>query len=283
MIGTLLSFTALAVSARELSNNMDTLELLFFRTLVGFVIMAAVVGRSGLASVRTRRLGGHALRNTIHFGGQYAWFLGLTLLPLADLFALEFTTPIWTAILAVLILGERLNRGRIAAIVLGFLGILIILKPGLEIVNAPSLIVIASAMFFAGTHTVTKLLTATESTVTILFYMFLMQLPLTFVLSLFVWTAPRLADLHWIIAVGATSVAAHYCLTNAFKLADASFVIPVDFLRLPLVAVVGFALYGEAIEITIFLGAAVIVAGSYYNIRHENARLKEKEKETRGR
>ncbi len=267
MSGTLVSFALMAVAVRELSDTMQSFEILFFRSLVGLVIVLILVLRRGPGSVRTSRPGLQIIRNVVHFGGQLGWVYGIALLPLAEVTAIEFTTPVWTAILAVLFLGEKLNRGRVVAIVLGLSGILVILRPGIEIVQLAALIVLASAICFASTHIFTKKLTVTDTPLAILFYMTVVQLPLGLVPALTGWVPPTLADAPWLVALGASALTAHYCLARAFRLADATIAVPMDFLRLPLVAFVGFLLYAEEFEVAVLAGAVLIFAGNYYNIR----------------
>jgi len=270
MGGALVSFSAMAIAARELLRTMGSFEILFLRSLVSLVIVLAVLPRFGTGVLRTQMFGVHFVRNLLHFGGQYAWVYAIAMLPLATVFAIEFTMPVWTAVLAMLILGERLNRGRIVMLVLGLAGILVILKPGFAIVQPAALAMLAGAFAYASTNIATKRLAAKESAYSILFYMSAIQLPLGFVLALPQWVTPGIAELPWVIAIGAMGLSAHYCITRALRIADAMVVVPIDFLRLPLIAVVGMVFYGEPLEGTILIGAAVIFAGTFYSIRRES-------------
>jgi drug/metabolite transporter (DMT)-like permease len=270
MGGALLSFSLMAVAVRELLRTMGFFEILFLRSLVSFVLVLAVLPRFGLGVLHTRRFGLHVVRNVLHFGGQYAWVYAIAMLPLATVFAIEFTMPVWAAVLAVLTLGERLNRGRIVMLALGLAGVLIILRPGFGIVQTAALVMLAGSFAYASTMIATKRLSENDSAFAILFYMSAIQLPLGFIPALPGWVVPTLADLPWIIAVGAAGLSAHYCVTRAVRIADAMLVIPIDFLRLPLIAVVGMLFYGEPLEFSIMLGAAVIFAGTYYSIRRES-------------
>lgn len=270
MGGALLSFSLMAVAVRELLRNMGSFEILFLRSLVSFVLVLAVLPRFGLGAVRTRRFGLHVARNVLHFSGQYAWVYAIAMLPLATVFAIEFTMPVWTALLAIPILGERLNRGRTVMLVLGIAGILIILKPGFGAVQPAALVMLAGSFAYASTMIATKRLSESDSALAVVFYMSVVQLPLAFVPALPGWVAPTLVDLPWIFAIGAAGLSAHFCLTRAFRIADATLVVPIDFLRLPLIAVVGMLFYGEPLELSIMLGAAVIFAGTYYSIRRES-------------
>jgi len=270
MGGALLSFSAMAISVRELLASMGNFEILFLRGLVSLLILLAILPRFGLATLRTRRFGLHVLRNLLHLGGQYAWVLAISMLPLATVFAIEFTMPVWTALLAIPLLGERLNRGRIVMLVLGLAGILVILRPGVGVLQPAALVMLAGSFAYALTMICTKRLTREDSTIAVVFFMAVIQLPVTLVPALSSWTAPTLADLPWILIVGTGSLTAHLCLTRAVRVADAALVVPIDFLRLPLIAVVGAIFYGEPIEFTIMVGAAIIFAGTWYSIRRES-------------
>jgi len=270
MGGAVLSFSVMAVAVRELLRTMGSFEILFLRSLVSLVIVLAILPVFGWQALRTQRFGLHVVRNVLHFGGQYAWVYAIGMLPLATVFAIEFTMPIWTAVLAMLILGERLNRGRAVMLALGLVGILIILKPGFAEVSPAALVMLAGSFAYASIMIVTKRLSQSDSALAILFYMAAIQVPLGFFPALPGWVTPGLADLPWVIAVGASGLVAHFCMTRAFRIADAMIVVPIDFLRLPLIAGVGMLFYGEPLEFSILLGAAVIFAGTYYSIRRES-------------
>lgn len=272
MVGTLLSFSLMAIAVRELLDTMGTFEVLFFRSLVGLALVLAVVPRFGFAALGTRKFGIHVVRNVLHFGGQFAWVFAIGLLPLATVFAIEFTMSVWTAVLAAAVLGERLNRGRLVMLVLGLVGTLIILRPGFGFVHPAALVMLAGAFAFATTMVATKRLSGTDSPLVVLFYMSAIQLPLGLLPALAQWVAPTLADVPWILGVGASGYSAHYCMTRAFRLADATLVVPLDFMRLPLIALVGFLFYGEAVELATMLGAAVIFSGTYYSVSRESRR-----------
>ena len=274
MGGAVLSFLIMAIAVRELSDTMNTFEILTLRSIVGLAITFAFVMRFGWHEIRTERLKLHLVRNVFHFGGQFGWFLGISLLPLATVFTLEFTIPVWAAMLAVIVLRERLHHARIIAIICGFGGVLIIMKPGAEVVDLASLIVVGAAFGYAVSYITTKPLVVTDSPLAILFYMNLMQLPFGLVPAIFTWVQPTTNDVLWIVLVGVTALTAHYCVTRAFQVADTLTVIPLDYLRMPLVAVIGYVFYQESFELTLFAGAIVIIAGNYYNIRYEAILIK---------
>lgn len=272
MLGAVLSFALMAVAVRELLRHMDVLQILALRTLVTLLIVCATIPRHGLAPLRTRRLPIHASRAVVHLGGQFCWMYALGALTLATVFAIEFTMPVWAAILAALFLGERLNRGRIVQLVLGLAGIAVILRPGFGEFHPAALIMVLGSMLYASSMIFTKHLSASDSALTVIFWMSAIQLPLTFALAAPVWVAPVLADLPWIVAVGSGSFIAHYSMTRAMKLADATVVTPIDFIRLPLIAVVGALVYGEPFDPIVIAGAAVIFAGTYYSLSRETLR-----------
>ena len=275
MTGALLSFSAMAVSIRALAGTLTVMEILAVRSGLGLIVMAGVAAvRPELrATIVTPRIALHLVRNTVHLGGQYLWAMSLLLLPLATVFSLEFTTPAWTLLLAVPVLGERMTASRIGAVALGLLGVLVILRPGLAGFQPAALLVLAAAVCFAVTLILTKKLTRTDSTFAIIFWMNLIQTPLALVPSdpLF---ALKLSGGQIVaaLAVGASGLASHYCLTNAFRSGDASVVVPLDFMRIPLIAVVGWWLYDERLDVLVFVGAGLIITGILWNLRSEATR-----------
>ena len=205
---------------------------------------------------------------TCSISGQYGWFYAVGVISLAEVFALEFTTPIWTALLAFLFLKERLTVPRVAAIVLGFVGILLITRPGVEVIHPAAFAVLGAAIAYAVSYTMVKSLTATESPLTILVYMTVVQLPLSLAFSVDGWIWPSSTMWPWIVAVGLSGLCAHYCMARAFQQADAMLVVPLDFLRLPLIAAVGFFYYGEALNPWVLGGAVLVFAANFLNIRY---------------
>jgi len=269
MSGAVLSFSTMAVAARELLAHMGPFQILFVRSLVMMAIVLVIVAQATDAVTSTRRLPLHVLRNVIHFGGQYCWVFAIGALPLATVFAIEFTMPVWTAILAALILKERLTRNRIVMLVLGLAGVLIILRPGFGLFHPAALVALAASLFYAGNMIATKRLSSTDSPLAVLFWMSVVQTPLSLLAALPGWVSPPISQLPWMILIGAGSYTAHYCMTRAFKLADAMVAVPIDFVRLPLIAVVGALFYDEAFDPLIIVGAAVIFAGTYYSLSRE--------------
>jgi len=269
MVGSLASFVLMTVAARQLSGRLGTFEILFLRSFVALVVLVALRPRLGAGAFATRRLGLHVARNLIHFCGQYAWVWGIAITPLAVVTAIEFTSPVWVALLAALILGERLTPPRWTAIAGGIAGILLIAHPGASAFGAGALIVLVGAFCFAAAILAVKALLRTDRVTAVVFYMSLIQLPLGLAGALFAWVWPAPADLPWVLAIGVTSLTAHYSMGRALSLADASFVLPIDFLRLPLIAVVALLSYGESIDGWTVAGALLIFAGNYWSVRAE--------------
>jgi drug/metabolite transporter (DMT)-like permease len=245
------------------------------RSACGLAIMLAILAiwpsRSHDLSVRRIRL--HAVRNTLHFASQIGWALSVTLLPLATVFALEFTMPAWVAIFAVPLLGERMTLVRASSIAVCFAGVLVIVRPGLGSFQPAVLIILATAVAFALVGISTKKLISSESSFAILFWMNLMQLPMNFAGSdagfIFRLDGSMIAPLLGIAIGGLTT---HFCLTNAFRHGDATIVVPLDFLRVPAIAAVGWLLYAERVDAPVFAGAGLIIAGVVWNLRAEVVR-----------
>ncbi len=212
----------------------------------------------------------HFFRNIFHFAGQYGWFLGIGLLPLAEVFALEFTAPIWTLIIAGIFLDEKINSRKLLAVIFGLLGVLVITKPGIEVIDAASFVVLGAAVCFAVTLVCTKSLSSSESPVLILFYMSLIQLPIGLVLAISTWVWPTPEQWLWSFIIGFTALSAHYCLSKAMQYAEVSMVVTVDFLRLPLIALVGVFLYAEEFEISLLLGGLLMVIGNLISLSRQS-------------
>lgn len=273
MIGAIVSFTAMAIAGRELAGEHDTFEIMTYRSLIGFVIVIAVAGRAGtLGQIGRRRLGLHTIRNAFHFAGQNLWFYAITAAPLAQVFALEFTTPIWATLMAPFILGERLTLMRTLSAVLGFIGILVVAQPGAGFALSPGLTAAGlAAVAFAATALTTRLLTRTESITCILFYLTVIQAALGLATAGFDGdiALPSASSAPWLAVVGCSGLLAHFCMTKALGMAPAAVVMPIDFARLPIIALVGVMLYGESLNWPVLLGAAIIFAANYLSISSE--------------
>ena len=269
MMGAVVSFSCMAVGGRSVSFELDTFEIMMFRSFVGFIVVAGFAKMLGtLSEVKYDRLGTHALRNVFHFAGQNLWFYALTLIPLAQVVALEFTSPLWVLVLSPLFLGERLTRIRVIAAICGFVGVLIVARPSPETISVGMISAAIAAIGFAGTMILTKRLTRTQSLTCILFWMTAMQAVLGIVCAGYDGdiAVPSLPSVPWLVLIGLAGLCAHFCLTKALTLAPATVIVPVDFLRLPVIAIIGLTLYAEPLDIFVILGAIIIFGANYANI-----------------
>ncbi|MFY2826372.1 DMT family transporter [Ruegeria sp. MALMAid1280] len=273
MTGAIASFSSMAIAGRELSITHDTFEIMFYRSLVGICVVALILSLTGKwHQVSTHRLGLHGIRNLMHFTGQNLWFYAVSVIPLAQVFALEFTQPIWVILLSPLLLKERLTPVRVLSALIGFAGILIVARPGAVPLGAGVLTAALSAVFFALTTISTKTLTRFASIGCIMFWLTVMQAILGLIAAGIDGqiALPTLATIPFLLLVGLAGLLAHYCITNALAIAPATVVVPFDFARLPTIAVVGMILYHEPLDHWTLLGAAVIFSGIFMNVQAEN-------------
>ena len=216
MLGALTSFCSMAEGARELNGKIDTFQILFYRSVIGLIVISCIIASTRNQKLfYSRRIRLHGVRNIFHFAGQYGWFLGISLLPLTQVFALEFTVPLWTALIACFFLNEKLTLRKVLAIALGILGVIVIVQPSIEIVDYASLVVLGAAICYSISHVSRKSLSSTESPLTILFLMCLIQLPIGLSFSLLNWKNPASMQWGWITVIGITALSAHYCMTKA--------------------------------------------------------------------
>lgn len=270
MLGSVISFTAMAAAARHVQSVHDSFEVLMTRSAIGFVLVLAYgAARGQLGQVSRRNLSGHFLRNIVHFTGQNLWFIALTMIPMAQVFALEFTSPLWVILLAPLFLNESLSRGRLAAAGLGFLGVLIATRPNPTDLHPGILVGLGAAVCFACVSILTKRLTRGTPVIGILFWLTFMQFFFGLIAAAHDGTItwPTDQTLPWLALIGLCGVTAHLSLTTALSLAPASYVMPVDFLRLPVIAVVGALAFNEPLDPWVLAGGAVIFAGIWLNLR----------------
>jgi drug/metabolite transporter (DMT)-like permease len=269
MIGSITSFTAMAVSARQINFDLDSFEIMLYRSLTGLLIIAAAISLTGKwPDINLRHSGLHLLRNIFHFTGQNLWFIAIPLIPLAQVFALEFTTPLWVLLMAPLLLGERLTPTRAFAAVIGFTGILIVARPGHEGLNIGTLAAACAAIGFAGTTIFTKKLTAVTNLSSILLYMTALQTLFSVIFAGFDGdiALPSMGNLPWLLVIGVGGLTAHLCLTMALSIAPVTLIMPIDFARLPLIAFIGLMFYNEPVDAWVILGALIIFAANYLNI-----------------
>ena len=273
MIGAIVSFSTMAIAGRVVLNELNSFEMMMYRSFIGlFIILAIGLATGKLNEVRFDRLPLHGLRNLGHFIGQNLWFSALPLITLAQVFALEFTTPIWVVIFAVLFAGEALTRARLIAVALGFVGALIVAQPGTGGDPLGLILAAASAIGFACSIVTTRMLTRTETVLGVLFWLTVMQAIMGLLVTgadlHITWPSP--AAWPWVVLIGLAGLLAHTCVTNALKVAPAIVVTPMDFLRLPAIAVIGALFYAEPLNIWVLLGAILIFTGNYANLLSES-------------
>lgn len=269
MLGAIASFTSMAIAGRAVSFALDTFEIMLFRSILGIVIVVTLGASFGtLRQITRRHFSIQFVRNLAHFTGQNLWFYAIAAIPLAQVFAFEFTTPIWVLLLSPLLLKERItSRGALSALI-AFVGVLIVTRPGAAGIS-PGLIAAAlAAVGFALTAIFTRRLTRTETITCILFYLTTTQALFGLIFAGYDGqiTLPTTQTLPWLVVIGCAGLFAHFCLTTALSLAPPNIVMPVDFLRLPLIALIGAAFYSEPLDPLILVGAVLIFAGNYLNL-----------------
>jgi drug/metabolite transporter (DMT)-like permease len=258
------AFAAMIILIRHLTASFDPLQVVFFRNVFGLIAMLPWLVGHGIGALRTQRLGLHALRATIGIVSMICWFTALSLMPLAQATALSFTAPIFTSVLAVIFLGEVMRLRRWSATAVGLLGTLIIVRPGYASVEPAALLAIASALLGAASPIFVKIMARTESTGAIVTYMVLFMTPISLVPALLVWQQPSLAEIGFAALLGLAGTLGHLCLTRALANADATVVVPFDYLRLPVVALIAYLAFAEVPAIWTWIGGAIIAASSVY-------------------
>lgn len=279
MAGWLSLMTLIAIAGREATRGLSVFQVMLLRSLIGLALIAPLVhAAGGIRAMRSARLAEHGLRNVAHYAAQYAWFAALALIPLAQVVAIEFTMPIWTALLAIALLGERIDGRKLLALGLGLAGVVLIARPGAMPASAAGaaagagfgtgqVIALAAALGFAVSVTMVKSLTRTDSATQLMFWMLVIQSLIGIGPALWVWQAPTPPQWAWVAVVAVCGTFSHYCMARAMAHAEATVVVPMDFLRLPLTALAGWALYAEALDAATLAGAALILSGNLANLR----------------
>ncbi|RWX77333.1 DMT family transporter [Neorhizobium lilium] len=272
MMASIALLLLMAVSGRAITREIDVFQVMEMRSVIAFFMLLPLVYREGgIRGMGTRILRSHIGRNVAHYIGQFAWLMGLTMIPMAQVIAIEFTAPTWAAIMAAGFLGERLTWRKIVAILFGLVGVVLILRPGAAPLNPGHLIVLGAAFVFAISFITTKFLTRSDSATKIIFWMLIIQSVVGLVPALRVWTWPSAGLWPWIFLIAFTGTFAHYCMATALAHADATVAMPMDYLRVPLSALLGYLLYAEVVDGITALGAVLILAGNLFNLRRPNA------------
>lgn len=269
MLLSMLSFIAMSIGSREMAATLSIRQVLFFRALVGLIVLL-VVARSLFPEIRRMQMVPlHIVRNAVHFTAQYFWTIGIVLLPLASVFALEFTMPIWVTLFAWLILREKIKGSRILATLGGFIGVLVIVRPGIGMVDPAAGLVLLAAAGYGLSLIMVKKLTRDCSPGAIVVWMILIQLPLGFIAAVTDWRPVAATAVPWMLVAGIGALSAHFCQAQALKRLEASVVIPIDFLRVPMAALAGYYVYAEAIDLWVFLGGAIILFSNFQAVLAE--------------
>jgi len=267
MLGWFVSMLLMTVAGREATHDLPVNMLMFFRSAIGVSILLVIAVFLGFSSLKTRQLVGHGVRNTLHFGAQYSWFVAISLIPLAQVISIEFTMPIWAAVMGALYLGDKITFNRAIAVFLGFAGIMVIVRPGFAAFDSGQGWALASAFGFAASVVLSKQLLKQDSAFTTLFYMVTTQLVLGGIWAFFSWQWPTAQAWPWVIGAGVAGLTSHYCLARALMLTSPSFVAQVDFARVPLTAILGYLAYREGVDIFLVVGAGLILFSNMINLK----------------
>jgi len=269
MVLSVFAFCFVVIGVKQVNTNISPFQIIFFRALIGLISLLILLPRTTITGSFSN-IKQHLLRNVFHLIAQYGWVVGIVYLSLAEVTAIEFTTPIWILILAPFFLKEKITGKKISSILLGFIGILIILKPGIDIINYNSIIVLLSAICFAIAHTATKKIVQTTLASDVVFIMCLTQLPISFACAYTNWYWPNYSDYFWLILIGLSGIWAHFSLAKALKKEDISSLISIDYLRLPILILAGILFYNQTFDITIIIGGTLIILGNYINQKKVN-------------
>ena len=276
MVLSTLAFTgmqaAIRVVAKDSINPLPAVEVAFFRNLFGLFALLPLFIRVGRGALRTSRLGMHMMRASIQTVGMLCFFTALTLIPIAEITALSFSAPLFATVLAIVILRERVRARRVSALVIGFLGVIVVVRPGLEVLSLGAVLVLVSSFGWAIAMTVIKSLSRTESALTLTLYAGLLMTPLTLIPAVWVWETPTATQLLWLIGLGTVGTVGHLAFAQALKIAEMSAVLPLDFLRLIWACAIGVWWFGEIPTSWTLSGGTMIFAAASY-IAYREAQL----------
>jgi len=268
MTGWLAAMVLLAVAARQAGKLLHVFQIMELRSFLGIVLFVPMIAAAGgVRAMRTRHFGSHFTRNAVHYVAQFLWFLAITMIPIAEVVSIEFTGPVWVALLAVVALGERMTTARVAAVALGVVGVVIIVRPGLDHVEVGQIVALLAAIGFAGSIILVKSLTRTESVVSIIFWMLIIQSAIGAIPAAIQWQTPPTTVWPWLAVIAVCGTYSHFCMAHALRHADATTVVPLDFLRVPLTALAAWLVFSERFDIFTMIGAAVILGGNLLNLK----------------
>lgn len=270
MLISVISFCIMAIGIKEMSDTINSFQIIFFRSLIGlFTIL--IFFRNKLSRPTYSIIKEHLFRNIFHLSGQYGWIIGITYLSLAEVTAIEFSVPIWILIIAAVFLKEKMTKSKTASILLGFVGVLIIIRPGFGVINTKSIIVLLSAISYAIAHTSTKKLTEKYTPLDIVLIMCLIQIPISFALTVTEINLPNIKDFSFLLIVGISAIIAHFTMAKAMMNDDISAIISIDYFRLPILIILGVLIYNETFSPIYLIGGTLIFIGNWVNKKVRNS------------
>lgn len=267
MVAAAIAFSVTITVVRHLSDKFTTFEIVFFRQIFGTAIMLPWLFRAGIGVLKTREIKAYLIRAVTTYCAMLAAYYSVVLITIADSIALQFTLPFFTIIFAMLALREKVRSHRWIATIVGFIGAMIIIRPGFADVNAGMLIALAAAAFYGVSDTCTRFLSGKDSINVVVFYGFILQLPISAVPAVMTWVTPDMSDLVFILIFVVVAVGAQFCITQSFANAEASLVSPVLFIRLPFVAALGYFFFSELPSTWTWIGAAILFASTFWSTR----------------
>jgi drug/metabolite transporter (DMT)-like permease len=270
MLIAMIFFSLMSTLIRLASDELHAFEIVFFRNFLAVILMLPWLWHQGLGALQTRRLGMLSLRAVLNVSAMFAGFMALTLIPLAEATALSFTAPLFATLGAALLLGERVKLRRISALLVGFAGTMIVLQPGVQALTPGAILAIVNAFLLAMTLLVVKTLTRTERPESVVIYMVLLQSPMALIPALFFWVWPSPTTWMWLFLLAGAGTIGHVFFTRAMVIADVTQVQPFEFVRLPIIAAIGFWLFAEVPTVWTWIGGAIIFAATAY-ITHREA------------
>ena len=265
-LGMMAGLGGVSVAIRALKPDIALQELLFFRAFIGLIAISIFMLPRGWRSLIPRRPGLQIVRNLFHMSAQYCVFFAIAIIPLAEVTAIEFTVPLITCLMAAPLLKEKIGRTRWIGMIVGFIGILFVVRPVFVEVPPAMLIAIFGAVLFSFNTILVKILSQVEEAGTMVFVMNVIQTLVLLGPAYYVWTTPELHHLPWLLMLGLSGILAHYCLSRALAIADTSVVLPLDFIRLPFIALIAYTVWGETFSPWSALGAVIIIGSSYFAI-----------------
>jgi drug/metabolite transporter (DMT)-like permease len=264
MLGATLLFVLMHGAIRNIAGQVDPIEIAFFRNAFGVVFLAPVFIRHGLRPLRTRQFKLHFWRAVINLTNMIAFYFGLSLTPLAEATALNFTAPLFATLLATVFLGETFRIRRTVALVVGFVGAVVILRPGFEAINPGALFVIFAAVLWGGIMVMIKVMTRTESSLSITTWVMILMTIMSLPPTLFVWETPTAAQFAWLAFIAVTGTIAQLMLVQALKEAEATSIMPIDFFRLVWAAAIGYLAFTEIPDVFTWIGGTMIFGSATY-------------------